>query len=839
MAAGFGVAAAGLAPLVAGAAGLGTALSLANQAGDFEQGIERVGNISGATAEDLGKLRDAAIEAGLRTQFSPDEAAEGLQNLAAQGFNAAESMSLLDSSLDLAAGGQIEIGAATATTAAAIRVFSLATEDAGKATDQLLKITNLTALQAGDLELALGTVAKGAVATSQSLDEMLISMGLVKNTGVDVSVAASSVSSALQFVAKNAQAFGKIGVEVTEQTGEFKDFLDIVAETSHQLDGIGNAAERAALQQKLFGRFGTAAYGAVSAQLKEMVKRRPDINTIEEAIAELRSEMELSEGTAVSFANRLLDTFAGQKRILGGAIQTFAVLLGEPFAKVFKPVVFALAQSVSALARLINALPNEFKIAAAAFFVLSSAIFVASGAMAIFVGLGMALGTFILPLLIKGFLLLGTIMLPLTLAVAGLGAAIGAMVFAARENLGGFGDFVTELWGKVRLAFDGLRQLFDEGVITGKTADQLLDPANRGILNFVRTIFQLGRRVGAFFDGIGIAFHTNLALIEPTIEGVKTAFMELLEAIGLVDSTAGSLGGMDDFAAAGTRVGTVLVDIFEAVVDGVKLAIRFVTGFVDRAKNLFRILAPEFTLIVDNIREVGDSLAMLFHDLGIGTRDSSSNARTMGQTWGDVFVGIMGVLTRFVKIGVQGISLVVQAFRFLIDLPRQFAILWIKASNVVKNVIDAILIDFNKAIIAVGDIAAKVPVGFRTDSIEAVVDAGIRARGTVRNRQEAIVARDRETNRRVAFLEEQGRSSIDAVAAANATEDPRNDLNRQLVGELSRQREEDRKARLAEDKRPIVVQMILDNEKIAENIVNQDRKRNAQGFAVGVPAAVE
>ena len=90
----------------------------------------------------------------------------------------------------------ISVDQSTATVSAALKAFGLEVDQAGITTDKLLRITNLTSLQAGDLQLALGTVARGASATKQSLTEMLPAMGLVKNTGVDVSVAASSVSSA-------------------------------------------------------------------------------------------------------------------------------------------------------------------------------------------------------------------------------------------------------------------------------------------------------------------------------------------------------------------------------------------------------------------------------------------------------------------------------------------------------------------------------------------------------------------------------------------------------------------------------------------------------------------
>ncbi len=77
------------------------AFALANAAGRFEQSIAAVGAISGASVVELGQLRDAAIDAGIATQFSPTEAVLGLRELAQAGFNATESMGLLTPVLDL------------------------------------------------------------------------------------------------------------------------------------------------------------------------------------------------------------------------------------------------------------------------------------------------------------------------------------------------------------------------------------------------------------------------------------------------------------------------------------------------------------------------------------------------------------------------------------------------------------------------------------------------------------------------------------------------------------------------------------------------------------------
>ena len=151
----------GLAVFTAGAATVGAAFSLANAAGRFEQAVASAGAIAGATAEELTRLHDAAIEAGLATQFSPTQA---LQDLAAAGYNVTESVSLLNPVLGLAAGslGQLTPSQAAGLASQAMKAFGLSIDEASISVDRMLQAVNVFALDASEHPMALGTVSRGA-----------------------------------------------------------------------------------------------------------------------------------------------------------------------------------------------------------------------------------------------------------------------------------------------------------------------------------------------------------------------------------------------------------------------------------------------------------------------------------------------------------------------------------------------------------------------------------------------------------------------------------------------------------------------------------------------------
>ena len=225
-------AAVGLGVAAVGAVGLAASFKAADAYAGFERELGRVGAITRATADEMKLLEDRAITAGIETQFSPAEGVAGLTELGLRGLHAKESAEALGGALMFAQGAQIGVAKGSATVASALKVFGKDAEYAGEAADKLLKISNISAIQGHELEQMLGNVSRGAIAAGQSMEEMLIVMGMVRNTGVEASIAASSVSSSLQFIAKNAAKFEKLGISVSNDDGSFRKLGDILLDSN-------------------------------------------------------------------------------------------------------------------------------------------------------------------------------------------------------------------------------------------------------------------------------------------------------------------------------------------------------------------------------------------------------------------------------------------------------------------------------------------------------------------------------------------------------------------------------------------------------------------------------
>jgi TP901 family phage tail tape measure protein len=576
----------GLSIFGAGLTGLGAALSFANAAGRFEQAVASAGAIAGATAIELTQLRDAAIAAGMATQFSPTQATQALQDLAAAGYNVTESIALLNPVLDLAAGslGQLTPSQAAGLASQAMKAFGLSTEEAAISVDRMLQAVNVFALDASELPLALGTASRGAQALNQSLSETLISLGLVKNVVPGVERASTAVAVAMERMAspRTQQALQGIGVAVVDSQNRFRTFLDILSDLAPQLDRMSEA-QRSAFLLKTFGREALSGVNAILTQVTGGVRSSTgEMLRGAAAIAYLRDQFEQAGGTAANFRDQMLDTFEGQKQLLGGVLETLAVIAGEPFAAVFKPIVKVIATAVQSLVGLLQAIPAPIKrVFAGIFLAVSGALMLVGG----FIAAKASIALFVVGLKALGITIGGLLstILPAVLFLGVLAAAVAGVVVAFQNNLGGIADFFARVSDHIKLGFQGLVQLFEQGGFSGAIRDELNRAENQGLKDFLINVFLWGNRIRNFLKGLADGFMAGVEAARPTFESFMGALSKLGSALGFLskrDDAGTASERFRSFGDVGARVGKSLAQAMELVVKGFTAVVQLAQGVV-------------------------------------------------------------------------------------------------------------------------------------------------------------------------------------------------------------------------------------------------------------------
>lgn len=747
-----------LAALGASAAILGTgvvtlagAYSAATRAGTFEQEVQRIGAIAQSSGEQVDMLREAAIGVGLSTKFSPDEAVQGFQALASSGFNAQQSLDMLNSTLGFAAAGNVSIEQSAQSISAAVNVFGLAGDAAEMVGDQFVRISNATNLTGADMQIAMSNVGRGAQLTGQRIEEMLPALGLMVDAGKDASVAGTAISSALQFMSNNAADIkSAIGVDVVETladgTQRFRPFMEIAYESGEALAAIENPAERAALATELFGRFGVSAvtdvYGRLSG--RGVTDANNNIMHGAEAMNFLRTQMTGAAGAAGEFSSRVLDTFAGQQQQLAASTETLGIVVGQAFAPVFRPVVEGILGAVRTIAEAIRSMPEEFRTMFGRFVVGVGILLTVAGAF-MAVGAGIAiLGPFMASAAAAAWGLF-TSMLPFVLLFGAVAGAAYMLKQAIDDNIGGIGERFNQLWNDVSLVFSAIGQIIGQGYLSGAVAQEFSE-ADAGVQGFVETFHSLYVRAQEFGAGISAGIVAAGDAIGPTLDAAGAAFDRLAEAMGfagdVVDTAATT--PLERFASVGASVGAVIGDVLTWVLDFGRVLMDIASGAIAGFSEGWEASGVSLDALGDALSSAWESIVKLGESLGIvnnGTSESASGWTTFGEVVGAVVGFIAGGIVDLAETVVVVFGFVVDVVRFVVNI---FVTLWetIKLigqliAAVFFGIRDSVMLVIDGMIAGLGRVLMMLPESMRMDWMTGVIREGGAATARIEARANA------------------------------------------------------------------------------------------------------
>jgi TP901 family phage tail tape measure protein len=762
----------GLAIFGAGVAIVGGAFALADKAGNFERALAEAGAAAGAGAREMEALRNAALDAGLAmTGFSAEEAAKTLSRLTREGLSARDAMAELVPSLTLATITGRSAEEAAGFLSDAVDTFHLSAADAGRVVDQLAVGMRTFGFMANELEPALKGIATGVQLTGASFEDAFIAVGLAKRVLPGVEQATRAANQAMLQLASPevAKDLSRIGVTVKDNEGRLRPLVDILADVSERTAGMTEAT-RASTLSSIFSARAAGGLSVIMNQLGEGV--RDASGTVlrgAAAVNFLRAELAGAGGAAEAMRDRLLDTFEGQKKVLLGSLSTLATVLGEPFAMVFKPIVRALAVAFNRIAEVIRAIPAPVKKALAAF------TLAVGGVLALFGGFVAAKAGAVL--LIAGLKAVGitiggvlATMAPLLAAFAVLSLVVAGFAIAFKRDIGGIRTFFENAWARVKLLFQGLVQLFQEGAFSGAVMEELNRAENAGIKQFAIRVFQIVFRIRRFFEGLAEGFGAAIEAARPTFEAFAGALRELGEAFGLVSTTAaGAVAGIpsDRFAAKGAAIGEVFGKVVTLIVEGLTIVVRVVTGFIDGLRAAFDFFRPVFELVGEAIGFVAEEIEGLIGDLTGMTgqaREGGSVWRSIGEVlgWvasiiGTVLAGAIGVVALALRSVIWIVRQVIRGFVWLGEtigetvakiylfftetIPRAFKAVATAVKSFFQPVIDFItgIVDgirnvLDKMIGFVGKLVAKIPSRFRPAFLDSIVDAGREAESRIAER---------------------------------------------------------------------------------------------------------
>lgn len=305
---------------IAGYFGIKAFAGIVQGAADLEQGMSRVQAATGASADEMAKLRKAAEDAGANTKYTSTEAAGALETLAKAGLNATDAIATLPAVLNLAQAGDIGLAEASEYVTKAVMGMGLAFSDAGRVADVLALGANATNTSVTGLAQALSYAAPIAQSAGVSLEGTVAIMGKLADAGIDASRSGTAVANMLAQFSDPSSAFKRELAAAGIVTNDFEKAL-------HQLADAGPRGEKAILA------VGLNAGPALRALLNQGMP----------ALDELKAKLDGAAGSAAATAKIMEDNLNGSFKGLASAWDAVKNTLGAPVLPVLKDGVDQLA----------------------------------------------------------------------------------------------------------------------------------------------------------------------------------------------------------------------------------------------------------------------------------------------------------------------------------------------------------------------------------------------------------------------------------------------------------------------------------------------------------------
>lgn len=290
---------------------------------EFESAMSAVQAASGASAEELAALRDAAEQAGATTKYSSVEAANALENLAKAGLSANDAVQTLPAVLNLAQAGGVGLAEASDYVTKAVAGMGLSFAEAGRVADVLAMGANASSTSVEGLAGALSYAAPLANTLGLSLEQTVAILGKFADAGIDASRAGTALNSILAQFSNPASKFREELAAAGIATGDFDQAL-------RQLAAAGPAGQRA------INAVGQEAGPALRALLNQGIG----------SLDALKTKLDESAGSAATFAQVMGDNLDGAAKGLGSAWDALLIKLGTPVLETLKNQVDAIATAL-------------------------------------------------------------------------------------------------------------------------------------------------------------------------------------------------------------------------------------------------------------------------------------------------------------------------------------------------------------------------------------------------------------------------------------------------------------------------------------------------------------
>lgn len=307
-----GIAAAGIAATALGVAAI-------KMAADFDASMSTVQANTGASADEMNQLRQAAIDAGADTIYSATESADAINELGKAGLSTSDILSGgLSGALNLAASDGMAVGDAAELMATTLKQFNLTGAQSSQVADALAAGAGKAVGSAHDLGLALNQAGMVSHSFGISMQETTGTLAAFANSGMIGSDAGTSLKTMLISLAnpstKAENLMKELGINAYDAQGNFIGLSGLAGVLKDKLSGLSQEQRN----QALATIFGTDAIRAANVLYEQGAE---GIDDWTKAVSE--------SGFAAEQAAAKNNNLKGDLENLSGSFESLMISLGE------------------------------------------------------------------------------------------------------------------------------------------------------------------------------------------------------------------------------------------------------------------------------------------------------------------------------------------------------------------------------------------------------------------------------------------------------------------------------------------------------------------------------
>lgn len=330
-----GIAAAGVAATALGVAAV-------RMAADFDASMSTVQANTGASADEMNQLRQAAIDAGADTIYSATESADAINELGKAGLSTSDILSGgLSGALNLAASDGMEVGQAAEYMSSAMAQFNLTGADATHIADLLAAGAGEALGNVSDFGEALNNVGSTASKFGLSIDTTVGTLAAFAHQGIIGAEAGTQLRSVLLALTnqteKQRKATEEYGISLYDAQGNFVGMSSLAGHLKEKLGGLTQEQRNSAMAT-MFGSYAIQGANVLYAEGAS-------------GIDEWTKKVSQS-GYAADLAAKKNDNLKGDLENLSGSFESLMISLGEGGQGPLRSLVQSLDTLVDAFSQL-------------------------------------------------------------------------------------------------------------------------------------------------------------------------------------------------------------------------------------------------------------------------------------------------------------------------------------------------------------------------------------------------------------------------------------------------------------------------------------------------------